>query len=141
MSALYKLTNGNSILKLVSGIYAIAIPSDGNNKDYQDYQEWLAAGNTPDAADPGPETIVYSNLQLSTDLLHSKTLDALVALNSDVTKARWDAATEIAIDDADVIAVDSDRTDNNSFILNNKRGTRNENSLHSPQSSYCNVPH
>ena len=32
--------------------------------------------------------------------------DALTALNSDTTKkARWDAATQIAVDDTDVIAV------------------------------------
>ena len=35
-----------------------------------------------------------------------KLADALAALNSDATKkARWDAATEIALDDADVIAL------------------------------------
>lgn len=35
-----------------------------------------------------------------------KLSDALTALNSDTTKkARWDAATEIATDDADVIAL------------------------------------
>ena len=35
-----------------------------------------------------------------------KLADALTALNSDVTKkARWDASTQIALDDADVIAV------------------------------------
>ncbi len=35
-----------------------------------------------------------------------KLADALTALNSDVEKkARWDAATQIALDDADVIAV------------------------------------
>jgi len=35
-----------------------------------------------------------------------KLSDAMTALNSDATKkARWDAATEIRIDDADVIAV------------------------------------
>ena len=27
------------------------IPKDEGNKDYQDYLEWVAAGNTPDAAD------------------------------------------------------------------------------------------
>ena len=27
------------------------IPYDENNRDYREYQEWLAAGNTPDAAD------------------------------------------------------------------------------------------
>lgn len=27
------------------------IPFDNNNTDYQDYKEWLDAGNTPEAAD------------------------------------------------------------------------------------------
>ena len=108
MSALYKSTNGNSILKLVGGIYAIAIPADENNKDYQDYLAWLAAGNTPEAADPEPETITYIPKLAIVDRLIAlgKLSDALAVLNSDATKkARWDAATEIATDDADVIAV------------------------------------
>ena len=108
MSALYKSTNGNSILKLVSGIYAIAIPADENNKDYQDYQEWLAAGNTPEAADPEPETTAYIPKLTIIDRLIAlgKLAGALAALNSDATKkARWDAATEIATEDPDVIMV------------------------------------
>ena len=28
-----------------------AIPKDPVNRDYQEYLEWVAAGNTPDAAD------------------------------------------------------------------------------------------
>lgn len=39
-------------------------------------------------------------------IVFGKLADALAALNSDATKkARWDAATEIATDDADVIAL------------------------------------
>jgi len=38
---IYKTSNG-----IVSGI-----PLDPENADYQEYLEWVAAGNTPEAAD------------------------------------------------------------------------------------------
>lgn len=72
------------------------------------FNNWLAEGNTPDAADPEPEIITYIPKLAIVDRLITlgKLADALAALNSDATKkARWDAATEIATDDVDVIAV------------------------------------
>ncbi|OGV36148.1 MAG: hypothetical protein A2020_12145 [Lentisphaerae bacterium GWF2_45_14] len=53
------------------------------------------------------EKTFISKLVLTDRLIAlGKLSDALNALNSDtVKKARWDASTEIAIDDADVIAV------------------------------------
>ena len=54
------------------------------------------------------DDIVYIDKLVIVDRLIAlgKLSDALVALNSDVTKkARWDAATEIATDDSDVIMV------------------------------------
>ena len=73
-----------------------------------EFQNWLAAGNIPDAADVEPEATEYITKLTIVDRLIAleKLSDALTALNSDSTKkARWDASTEIAIDDADVIAV------------------------------------
>lgn len=47
--AKYKLTNVSSIIRVDDGSN---IPADPANCDYAEYQEWLAAGNTPDPADP-----------------------------------------------------------------------------------------
>ena len=38
----------NVILRLTDNMQ---IPFDEANKDYQEYKEWLAEGNTPEAAD------------------------------------------------------------------------------------------
>ena len=112
MSALYKSTNGNSILKLVSGIYAIAIPADENNKDYQDYQEWLAAGNTPDAAEIEPESIKYITKNTAYDRIEltygkeklNQVFDILDNLDR-VNRRRYDDAQDIDCSNALVISM------------------------------------
>lgn len=40
----YQLTNGDSIIRLSDNA---AIPQAPGNRDYREYQEWLAEGNTP----------------------------------------------------------------------------------------------
>lgn len=44
----YKLTDGG-VQRLADGAF---IPNDRRNMDWLDYQAWLMAGNTPQAADP-----------------------------------------------------------------------------------------
>jgi hypothetical protein len=47
---MYKLiANSTSITRLAD---TASIPADPANRDYADYLEWLAAGNTPAPADP-----------------------------------------------------------------------------------------
>lgn len=49
---MYKLLNGgNAIQRLSDGAL---IPPTADNWDYRDYLRWVAAGNTPEAADPAP---------------------------------------------------------------------------------------
>jgi hypothetical protein len=57
-AAAYRLTTGSYIIREADGA---AIPSDPLNVDWQKYQAWLAAGNTPDAA-PAPPAAPTCNI-------------------------------------------------------------------------------
>ena len=46
---MYQLTTSTSIIRLSDGAF---IPNDPGNRDYRDYLEYLAAGNTPEPAPP-----------------------------------------------------------------------------------------
>lgn len=55
MSALYKLHyTATLVIRISSGDAMSYIPLDPHNNDYLEYVRWVAAGNTPDPADPAP---------------------------------------------------------------------------------------
>ena len=51
---MYKLTNSTSIIRIEDNAF---IPNDSTNTDYAQYLIWLSEGNTPESADPIPETL------------------------------------------------------------------------------------
>ena len=85
-----------------------SIPTGNGTAAAIEFASWLADGNTPAAADVEPEATEYvAKLVIVDRLIALEKLDiAMTALSANTTaKARWDAATEIAIDDEDVIAL------------------------------------
>lgn len=48
----YKLLSPGILL--ISSQGTLAIPEDPNNRHYQEFLEWVAAGNVPEPADPPP---------------------------------------------------------------------------------------
>ena len=51
MNYSYKLTWWGYIYRLEDGLY---IPANEGCFEYQEYLDWVAAGNTPEPADPEP---------------------------------------------------------------------------------------
>lgn len=47
----YQLTGTTSVIRTTDGA---SIPNDPANRDWREYQDWLAAGGVPDNADPPP---------------------------------------------------------------------------------------
>lgn len=47
----YKLIE-NGVLRIDDGAH---IPDDIANRDWREYQDWIAEGNTPEPADPEPQ--------------------------------------------------------------------------------------
>ncbi len=48
---LHTLEGQVCICKWIDGVHAAAIPPSEENRDYQEYLEWLAEGNEPEPAD------------------------------------------------------------------------------------------
>jgi hypothetical protein len=84
---MYKLTNHTSIQRLADNA---SIPSDHANRDYADYLEWLAAGNTPEPVDAptSDESMAALSGTVQTHLdatARSKGYDSIISLCSYAT--------------------------------------------------------
>jgi hypothetical protein len=49
MAAPYQLTHSTFVIRTADQAW---IPDDPNNRDRQDYNDWIAVGNVPDPAPP-----------------------------------------------------------------------------------------
>jgi hypothetical protein len=86
---MYKLTQFPEIQRMVDGAF---IPPDPANTDYQQYLEWIAAGNTPDPYVPPPTPIpatVTRFQALDTGRTYINTLDP-----NNVQRLAWENATD-----------------------------------------------
>lgn len=54
---MYQLTTTASVRRLADGAF---VPADEGNRDYREYLDWLAEGNTPEPAPVPPVTVPAS---------------------------------------------------------------------------------
>jgi hypothetical protein len=76
-----------------------SIPSDPDNRDWVEYQAWLAQGNTPDPYIPPPRVPVVSRLQAMVALQNAGLLQQVqnwIATQDAATQLIWQSATEFS---------------------------------------------
>ena len=78
------------VFKQVNGL-KISIPFNEKNRDYQEYLEWVAAGNTAEAADPGPSD--WDIARAKRDRL-LKDSDWAMTTGATIDQAQWSAYRE-----------------------------------------------
>jgi hypothetical protein len=93
---MYKLTkDSNVIVRLFDG----AVIPNASNGDWKLYEEWLAAGNTPQAVDPEPETIREIDARRLRLALHQlnllDTVETAIDTLGRTAQIEWEYATII----------------------------------------------
>ena len=106
---MYKLTkDSNVIVRLFDG----AVIPNASNGDWKLYEEWLAAGNTPQAVDPEPETIREIDARRLRLALHQlnllDTVETVIAALGRDAQIEWEYATIIKANYPLVISLSSE---------------------------------
>ena len=91
------------------------IPPDPRNRDWQEYQAWLADGGVPDAADPPPAPAVPQRVPagrfMQALIMKNRLADLEAYINGvpgqrgDILRVLWRRAVEFIRNDPDLIAV------------------------------------
>ena len=98
---MYRLTKSQYIQRISDGAF---IPPNVDNKDYREYQAWVAVGNTPAPYQPIPEEVAAeaAKQKLAQDVAVAKRYAKLQTLSS-MTPAEvqtWAEATINTLPDA-----------------------------------------
>lgn len=103
---MFQLTAGSGVLRLWDGAH---IPEAIGNRDWDQYQAWLADGGVPEPAQEAPPAaITVSRLRLKLELIDRELLDdveAAVSASGAVAQLYWTEAAEFESDHALVAAI------------------------------------
>lgn len=108
---MYRLTNTETIIRIEDGA---CIPMVGGNRDYREYLEWVAEGNTPEpyVEPPVPVPTVVTMRQARLALLQSgllanvnAALDAMGGVEGEAARIEWEYATTVERNSALVVGL------------------------------------